>query len=99
MTYDPFRNVLPRDPFRDYRDPNDTGAGAGLLLGAVMLLALGGFFYYFANTDAQNLATHEPRPPMAQPSSTGSGATTGSSSGTTQPPDSDVSHPKAKPVE
>lgn len=76
MTYDPYRNdITPPDPFRGYRDPNESGTGTGMLLAALMLLALGGFIFYFANTDAQNVASTDMRPPITQPSTTGSAPT------------------------
>lgn len=102
MTYDPYRNELPRDPYRDpdERDPNQSGAGAAILLGALLLAALGGFIYFF-NTDAQNLATNDIRPPITQPSTTGSAPareTTGSSANMPPMP-AQKAEPKVKPVE
>jgi hypothetical protein len=103
MTYDPYRNELPNDPYREYRDPNGTSAGAGLLLGALLLAALGGFIYFFSTGD-QNVATNEMRPPITQPSTTGSGPapeTTGSSTSMTPAPSMTPTpaEPKAKPAE
>jgi hypothetical protein len=75
MTYDPYRNATtPPDPYRDYRDPSGS-TGAGLLLGALMLLALGGFIFFFAGSADQNVATTDMRPPITQPSTTGSAPT------------------------
>lgn len=93
MTYDPYRNDVPRDPYRDPRDPKEKGAGAGLLLGALLLAALGGFIYFF-NAGDQNVATNEVRPPITQPSTTGS-----SSNMTPAPAQPIMPDPKAKPVE
>lgn len=101
MTYDPYRNELPHDPYRDYRDPNPGGAGAPILLGALLLAALGGFIYFFTGPGDQTVATNEMRPPITQPSTTGSASppeTTGTSANMPPMPQPRL-EPKVKPVE
>ena len=92
MTYDPYRNATtPPDPY--HRDPED-GSGGTMMLGALVLLAIGGFVYFFGTSDNTNVASNDLRPPVTQssPSTTGAApsappdATTGSaSSPQTQP--------------
>lgn len=101
MTYDPYRNEFPRDPYRDdNRDPDAGGAGAAVLLGGLLLAALGGFIYFFSS-DAQQVATNDVRPPITQPSTTGAGTppeTTGSSANMPPMPEPRL-EPKVKPIE
>lgn len=75
MTYDPYRNKTPPPPPREpYQDVHrDAGTGTSFLLGALILVALGGFIYYYAGSDSSNVATNDMRPPITQPSTTGSG--------------------------
>lgn len=101
MTYDPYRNEPPHDPYRDYREANATGAGAPILLGALLLAALGGFIYFFTGPADQTVATNEMRPPITQPSTTGAGRTpetTGSSANMPPAPEPRL-EPKVKPIE
>jgi hypothetical protein len=64
MTYDPYSNAsTPPDP--RYRDP-EGGTGAGIMVGALMLLALGGFIYFYAGSSETNVATNDIRPPITQ---------------------------------
>ena len=80
MTYDPYRNTTPssippppREPFQDFHRDPDGGTGTSFLLGALILVALGGFIYYYAASDHSDIATNNLRPPVTQPSTTGSG--------------------------
>ncbi len=101
MTYDPYRNDMPRDAYRDHRDLEQTGSGASLLLGALLLAAIGGFLYFYASPSDQSVATNEIRPPITQPSTTGSAPapeTTGSSANMPPAPAPQL-EPKVKPVE
>ena len=92
MSYDPYRNTTPRntptpprEPFQDFHRDPDGGTGTSFLLGALVLLALGGFIYYYAGTaDRSDVAT-DMRPPITQPSTTGSGSAETTGSGTTSP--------------
>lgn len=79
MSYDPYRNTTPprqttppREPYQDFHRDPDGGTGTSFLLGALILLALGGFIYYYAGIDHTNVATNDMRPPITQPSTTGS---------------------------
>jgi hypothetical protein len=109
MTYDPYRNddasyqdgSWQDDSYRDYRNEDRTAAGAAILLGAVLLAAIGGLIYFYSGASDRNIATNDLRPPITQPSTTGAAPapeTTGSSAN--MPP---VAEPKAeqrvKPVE
>ena len=94
MTYDPYRNTPsskppPREPFQDFHRDPDGGTGTSFLLGALILVALGGFIYYYAGSDHSNVATNNLRPPVTQPSTTGSGTpaeTTGTNNSATPQP-------------
>lgn len=94
MTYDPYRNITPpppppREPYQDFHRNPDAGTGTSFLLGALILVALGGFIYYYAGSDNSNVATKDLRPPVTQPNTTGSGTpaeTTGTNTGTTPQP-------------
>jgi hypothetical protein len=70
MTYDPYRNRSPRDPYeKPYRvgaADSQTGFGAALLLGALLLAAIGGFIYY-GSSDQPSVASNDMRPPIIQP--------------------------------
>lgn len=102
MTYDPHRNDLPpHDPHRDYRDQNRAGAGAAMLLGALLLAAIGGFVYFFAGIADRSVAIDDIRPPITQRSTTGSAPapeTTGSSANMPPAPQP-MAEPRVKPVE
>ena len=101
MTYDPHRNDLPHDPYRDYRDPRPSGSGAAILLAALLLAAIGGFIYFYTGTDDRTAATNDMRPPITQPTTTGSAPapeTTGSSANMPPAPAPRL-EPKVKPVE
>ncbi len=74
MTYDPYRNTRPsstppppREPFQDFHRDPDGGTGTSFLLGALILVALGGFIYYYAASDHSDIATNNLRPPVTQP--------------------------------
>jgi len=100
MTYDPYRNnEPPHDPYRRYRTEDRTSAGAAILLGALLLAAIGGFIYFYSGPSEQSIAT-DMRPPITQPSTTGSAPapeTTGASSN--MPASEPKVEPKAKPAE
>jgi hypothetical protein len=103
MTYDPYRNDLPRDPYRDpradARDPS-AGGGASILLAALLLAAIGGFIYFYTGPDDQ-VAINDTRPQITAPATTGSGSapeTTGSSANMPPAPEPRL-EPKVKPVE
>jgi hypothetical protein len=106
MTYDPYRNEPPRneptdEAYRDYRDEDRIAAGATILLGALLLAAIGGFLYFYAGPGDQNVATNDIRPPITQPSTTGAAPapeTTGSSANMPPAPQPQL-EPKVKPVE
>jgi hypothetical protein len=91
MTYDPYRNddasyqdaSWQDDSYRDYRSEDRTAAGAAILLGAALLAAIGSFIYFYSSASDPSVATNELRPPITQPSTTGSAPapeTTGSAS-------------------
>jgi hypothetical protein len=81
MTFDPYQNDPPNDPYRAYRDEDRSAGGAAILFGALLLAALGGFVWFYSSTD-QTTATTEMRPPITQPKTGAAPApeTTGSSS-------------------
>lgn len=89
MTYDPYRETPrpPREPYQDFHRDPDGGTGTSFLLGALVLLVLGGFIYYYSGADNANVATHDIRPPITQPNSTTgySPDTTGSNNTVKQP--------------
>jgi hypothetical protein len=72
MTYDPYRSD-PRsnDPYANpyrVRDPDrEIGAGAGLLLAALLLFAIGGFVLFYGTGERTTIATNDLRPPITQP--------------------------------
>jgi len=76
MSYDPYRNTKtpPREPYQNFHRDPDGGTGTSFLMGALVLLALGGFIYYYANSDNSNVATNDMRPPITQPHTTGKGS-------------------------
>jgi len=91
MSYDPYQNTTtpPKEPYQDFHRGPDGGTGTSFLVGALILLALAGFIYYYANSDNSNVATNDMRPPITQPNTTGSGTppeTTGSGNTTQQQP-------------
>ena len=76
----------PREPFQDFHRDPDAGTGTSFLLGALVLVALGGFIYYYAGSDHPDMATNDMRPPITQPTTTGSGTTgAGTPAATTGP--------------
>jgi hypothetical protein len=98
MTFDPYRNDVPRDPYRDPRDVSS--GGASILLAALLLAAIGGFIYFYAGPDDQ-VAINDTRPQITAPATTGSGSapeTTGSSANMPPAPEPRL-EPKVKPVE
>jgi hypothetical protein len=71
MTYDPYRQQDPyENPYRVHNDINafdhTAGVGGVLLLGALLLAAIGGFIYY-GGGDHATVANNELRPPITQP--------------------------------
>ena len=64
----------PREPYQDFHRNPDAGTGTSFLLGALVLIALGGFIYYYAGNNHSDIAIQDVRPPITQPSTTGSGA-------------------------
>jgi len=94
MTYDPYRNQPPPDR---YRDEDRAAAGAAILLGALLLAAIGGFIYFNSGLSDRGVAIHDIRPPITQPATTGSAPareTTESSSNLTLVPEQG-----AKPID
>ncbi len=93
------RNDLQHETLRDYRDEIRTGAGAAILLGVLLLVAIGGFVFYFAGSGDHSATTEQMRPPIRQPATNGSAAepeVTGSSG--RQPPVAPVqTRPKPAP--
>ncbi|HWV41245.1 hypothetical protein [Pseudorhodoplanes sp.] len=83
MTYDPYRDPSGQKPYRHPRDlDRSSGSGAAILLGALLLAAIGGFIYFYSTPTDQSVVTNDIRPPITQPSTTGSGGapeTTGAS--------------------
>lgn len=70
MTYDPYQNPSPRDryenPYRIDATDSQTSVGTALLLGALLLAAIGGFVYY-SSSDEPSVAGNDMRPPITQP--------------------------------
>ncbi len=101
MSHDPYRDPqIDPAPYRDQRDPNSASSGAAILLGAVLLAAIGAFIYFYTDAGEQ-VATNDMRPPITQPSTTGSAPapeTTGSSSNIPAAPEQKA-EPRVKPVE
>lgn len=91
MSYDPYRDTTPhnttppREPFQNFERDPDGGTGSSFLLGALVLIALGGFIYYYAGLDTPNMATNDLRPPVTQPSTTGAAPATDAPATTTPP--------------
>ncbi len=93
MSYDPYRDMTPppqetppREPFQDFHRDPDGGTTTSFLVGALVLLALGGFIYYYAGTaDKSDVAT-DMRPPITQPTTTGSGTGETTGAGNTTKP-------------
>ena len=71
MTYDPYRASPPRnDPYANpYRidRPNDSSAGGFVLLGALALLAVTCFIYFFGTNDRETTLSSNMRPQIIQP--------------------------------
>ena len=82
MTYDPYRNEPPLEP--------GSSTGAVILFSAVLLLVAAIALY--AVPSDQNIAANDNRPPITQPSSTGSSANM-------PPAPQPRLEPKVKPVE
>jgi hypothetical protein len=99
MTFDPNRNDLPPDPYRDYRKQTRAGAGAAILLGALLLAAIGGFIYFYSGVPESGVATNDTRPPIAQPSRSDPVPETTGSSANMPPAPAPKLEPKVKPVE
>jgi hypothetical protein len=68
MINDPYRPQDPyENPYRVTHDGQDTaGVSAAILLGALLLAAIGGFIY-FSGGDRAIVANNELRPPITQP--------------------------------
>jgi hypothetical protein len=109
MTYDPYRNddasyqdaSWQDQSYREYRNEDRAAAGAAILLGALLLAAIGGFVYFYSGIGGDRVATTDLRPPITQPSTTGSTPapeTTGSSANMPPMPQPRL-EPKQKPVE
>ncbi len=72
MTYDPYRNdPRPNDPYANpYRvtDPDrEVGAGPAVLLGALLLAAIGGFIFFYGAGDNTTMLSSDLRPQISQP--------------------------------
>jgi hypothetical protein len=72
MTYDPYRNdPRPNDPYPNpYRvtDPDrEVGAGPAVLLGALLLAAIGGFIFFYGAGDSTTMLSSDLRPQLRQP--------------------------------
>lgn len=69
MTYDPYRQPTPQDPYENpYRvneAENRSGNGVAMALGALLLAAIAGFVY-FSTGDQPSVANNEMRPPITQ---------------------------------
>ena len=69
MTYDPYRQQTPQDPYENpYRvneAENRNGNGVAMALGALLLAAIAGFVY-FSTGDQPSVANNEMRPPITQ---------------------------------
>jgi len=80
MTYDPYRNddasyqdaSWQDESDRDYRNEDRAAAGAAILLGAALLAAIGSVVYFYSGAYDRSVATNDIRPPITQPSTTGS---------------------------
>ena len=70
MTYDPYRQPTPQDPYENPYRVNEansqTGNGIALLLSALLLAAIGGFIY-FGSGERATVANNEMRVPITQP--------------------------------
>ena len=87
-------------PQSDYRDEARAGAGAAILLGALLLVAIGGFVFYFAGAGDSAVTTNGMSPPITQPATNGSEpepAATGSSR--TMPAAPENAEPRTKPLQ
>ena len=72
MTYDPYKfDQYSNEPPRDL---DDYSGGVAILVGALLLAALGGFIYLYSGPSDQNLATNDAHPPIIRQSTTGSSA-------------------------
>ncbi|MGE3987541.1 hypothetical protein [Pseudorhodoplanes sp.] len=71
MTHDPHRDEPVGRRYRHPRDANRASASVAILLGALLLAAIGSFIYFYAGP-GENVATNDIRPPITQPSTTGS---------------------------
>ena len=97
---DPYRNTTPppREPYQDFHRDPDAGTGTSFLLGALILVALGGFIYYYSGSQTPNVASKDMRSPVTQPSTTGSG-TPAEPSGTNTTPNNSANPQPARPAQ
>jgi hypothetical protein len=65
----PYTDLPPHDLERDYRDEVRFGAGAAIVLGVLLLVAIAGFVYFFAGIGYRSVANHEV--PVQQQGGTG----------------------------
>jgi hypothetical protein len=77
MTYDPNRQEPreprpDREPYVEYDRDRDPGSGLAMVLGVMLVLAIGGFIYLYSVHGTSPVATNDMRPPITQPSTTGS---------------------------
>jgi hypothetical protein len=100
MTYDPYRQPSPQDPYenpyRVHEADSQTGTGAALLLGALLLAAIGGFVYY-STGDQPSVANNEMRPPITQsnePANRSAPETTGAGQSNIEPGDRPAGAPQ-----
>ena len=92
MNYDPYRDperetIDPRDPYKHAGDSD--GSLSAVALGAIVLIALGGFIYFYSSRTGPDVAATDMRAPITQKAPA---ETTGSGSG------GDTPMPPAKPV-
>lgn len=70
MTYDPYQQPNPNDPYENPYRVNEvereTGMGSTFLLAALIIAAVGGFIYYGTSGDQPTVASNEMRPPITQ---------------------------------
>ena len=68
MTYDPYSRIGTIRIATTARDLDDYSGGVAILVGALLLAALGGFIYFAGPSDR---SIRQIRPPITQPSTTG----------------------------
>ena len=100
MTYDPNRYPTPQDPYenpyRVHEADSQTGMGAALILGALLLAAIGSFIY-FSTGDQATVANNEMRPPITlpnDPAKQSAPETTGAGSSNIEPGDRPAGAPQ-----